>query len=194
MKSLSGDLHHVSKQYAWYHDPSSSGSPDILLTRLLYYIKWQSQKREFIQSNIYRILPKVNQIIYTLDPFCMPNIMTLAQAILQIVCSQGPLRIKWLSPKREIIQLNSESSSPDILFTRLLYYTKRQSWKREIIQSNIYRILPKVNQVIYTLDTFCMPNIMTLAQAVLQIFCSQGPLWVKCLNSKREIIQILTEF
>ena len=30
------------------------------------------------------------------------------------------------------------------------------------------RILPKVNQVIYTLDTICDPNIMTLAQAVLE--------------------------
>ena len=28
-----------------------------------------------------------------------------------------------------------------------------------------------------------------LAQAVLQIFCSQGPLWIKCLSPKREIIQ-----
>ena len=55
--------------------------------------------------------------------------------------------------------------------------------------SNIYRILPKVNQVIYTLDTFCMPNIMTLAQAILEIFCSQCPLWVKCVSEKRGIIQ-----
>ena len=39
---------------------------------------------------------------------------------------------------------------------------------------------PKVNQVIYTLDTICMVNIMILAQAVLHVFCSQGPLWVKC--------------
>ena len=43
-------------------------------------------------------------------------------------------------------------------------------WKREIIQPNIYRILPKVNQVIHTLDTICVPNIMILAHAVLQIF------------------------
>ena len=49
-----------------------------------------------------------------------------------------------------------------------------QNRKKEIIKSNIYRILPKVNQVIYTLDTICEPNIMTLAQAVLEIFCSQG--------------------
>ena len=35
----------------------------------------------------------------------------------------------------------------------LLYYTKCQSWKRKIIQPNIHRILPQVNQVIYTLDT-----------------------------------------
>ena len=32
----------------------------------------------------------------------------------------------------------------------------------------------KINQVIYTLDTSYDPNIMTLAQAVLEIFCSQA--------------------
>ena len=36
------------------------------------------------------------------------------------------------------------------------------SRKREIIQSNIYRILPKLNQVIYSLDTvydtICVPT------------------------------------
>ena len=32
----------------------------------------------------------------------------------------------------------------------------------------------KVNQVIYTLDTICDSNIMTLAQAVLDILCSQA--------------------
>ena len=46
--------------------------------------------------------------------------------------------------------------------------------KREIIQSLIYKILPKVNQVVYTLDTIYDSNIMTLAQAVLEIFCSQA--------------------
>ena len=46
--------------------------------------------------------------------------------------------------------------------------------KREIIQSWIYRILPKANQVIYTLDIICDANIMTLTQAVLEIFCSQA--------------------
>ena len=44
----------------------SSASPDILLTRLLYYIRCQSRKRDIIQSNIYRVLPKVNQVIYFL--------------------------------------------------------------------------------------------------------------------------------
>ena len=56
---------------------------------------------------------------------------------------------------------------PSILFTVLLYYNKCRSWKREIIQSNIYRILPHVNNVIYTLNTICEPNIMILAQAVM---------------------------
>ena len=49
-----------------------------------------------------------------------------------------------------------------------------------------YGLCPKVNQVIYTLDTIWMPNIMILVQAVLQTFCSQGHL---CLSLKRGIIQ-----
>ena len=103
---------------------------------------------------------KVNQVIYIMYPNCMPDITFLSQTVLQIFSSQG-----------------------------LLYYTKCQSQKREIIQSNIYRILPHVNQVIYSFGTICEPNIMILAQAVLEIFCSQGPLWVKCLSLKRAIIQ-----
>ena len=59
----------------------------------------------------------------------------------------------------------------DNLETRLLYYTNCQSWEREIIQPNIYRILLKVNQAIHILDIICMPNIMVKAQGVLQIFC-----------------------
>ena len=39
-----------------------------------------------------------------------------------------------------------------------------QSRKMGIIQSNIYRNLSKVNQVIYTLDAIGVPNIMILAQ------------------------------
>ena len=74
--------------------------------------------------------------------------------VLQIFCSQDPLWIKCLS------------------------------LKRRIIQSNVYKILPKVNQAIYNSDTICMPNIIILAQAVLHIFCSQGPLWVKCSSEK----------
>ena len=141
MKSESGDLHHVSQLYAWYHDPSSSGCPDILFTRLLFHTKRQSRKRELIQSTTYRNLPKVNQVIYTLDTFCIPNIMTLAQAVLEIVCSQGPLWVKCLRPKRGIIQ------------------------------SKFDRILWKVNQVLYIMYPNCKPDIMILAQAVLHIFC-----------------------
>ena len=42
----------------------------------------------------------------------------------------------------------------------------------------------KVNQVIYTLDTIFESNIMIIAQAVLQIFCWQSPLWATCLSEK----------
>ena len=133
----------MCKLQAWYHDPSSSGSPDILLTKLLYYTKCQSRKREIIQPNIYRILPKVNQLIYTMATVYMPNIMILAQAIIQIFCWQGFIGLQCVSRKREIIQ------------------------------PNIHRILRKINQVIYILDTICVSNIMILAQAVLQILCWQ---------------------
>ena len=43
--------------------------------------------------------------------------------------------------------------------------------KRGIIQSNIHRILRKVNQVICIMYPNSIPDIMILAQAVLQIFC-----------------------
>ena len=65
-------------------------------------------------------------------------------------------------------------------------FGKCQNRKRDIIQPSIYRILPKVNQVIYTLDKLCMPN-MILAQAVPQIhaFCSKGSIWLQCKSWKR---------
>ena len=72
--------------YAKYHDQSSSGSPDSLLIRFLYYTKCQSRKREIIQSNIYGILSKLNQVIYTLETICMPKIMIIAQAVVLVFC------------------------------------------------------------------------------------------------------------
>ena len=85
-------------------------------------------KSEKEDNSANRILPTVNQVIYTLDIIC----------------------------------------KPDILLTRLPYYTKCQSRRKEIIQPNIYRILPKVNQVIYMLDTVYMPNIMILAHGLIR--------------------------
>ena len=83
-------------------------------------------------------------ILYTLDTNCMPYIMILAQAVIQILWSQDSVWVKCLS------------------------------LKRDILQSNIHRILQKLNQVIYIMYPNCMPDIMTLAQAVLQIFMSYG--------------------
>ena len=57
------------------------------------------------------------------------------------------------------------------------------------VSSKFYGICSNVNQAIYTLDTICKPNIMILAQAVLQIICSQGPLGVKCRSLKRGTLQ-----
>ena len=110
----------------------------------LQCISWKSG---IIQSNIRRILWNVNQVICIMYPNSIPDIMVLAQAVLQ--------KFHW----QDCFNL-----------PRLLYFTKCQSQKREIIKPNIYRILPKLNQVIYTLDTICESNIMILAQANLQIF------------------------
>ena len=51
---------------------------------------------------------------------------------------------------------------------------KMPKTERGIIHLNIHRILQKVNKVIYIMYPNCMPDIMILAQAVLQIFMSQG--------------------
>ena len=144
MKRQPGHLHYVPKQYAWYRDPSSNSSLDILLTMLFYYTKCQSRKREIIQPNIYGILPKFNQIMYTSDTICMPKIMIISQAVLQVFCWHGPICVKFLS------------------------------MKRGIIQSNIHWILWKIKQVICIMYSTYMPGIMSLDQAVLQIVCWQS--------------------
>ena len=41
------------------------------------------------------------------------------------------------------------------------------------------------NQFIYTLDTNCEPNIMTLAQVVLERYCSQGDIGLKSNNIEK---------
>ena len=63
------------------------------------------------------------------------------------------------------------NSSLDILFTRLFLYKMR--------------VGSKVNQFIYTLVCYYMPNIRILAKLVLQIFCSQGCSNTKCLSLKK---------
>ena len=84
-------------------------------------------------------------------------------------CSRKPAMyltasLRWHRQADENIdQCVTASGSPDILFIMLLYYTNCQSQKREIIQPYIYKILHKVDQVIYTLDTICVPIIMILA-------------------------------
>ena len=74
----------------------------------------------------------------------MPNIRILAKAILKIFCSQA-------------VPIHNA-------------YVR----KRGITPPKIYEIGSNVNQFIYILVCNYMPNIMILAKAVLQIFCSQG--------------------
>ena len=57
--------------------------------------------------------------------------------------------------------------------------------KRGVPQPKIYRIGSKVNQFIYTLVCNYMPNSRILAKVVLQIFCSRGCSYTKCLCPKK---------
>ena len=66
----------------------------------------------------------------------------------------------------------------DMLASKDNLETRCQGQKRGIIQSNIYRNLPKVNQVMYTVHTICVPNIMILSQ-MLQMFCWHGSIGLK---------------
>ena len=113
---------------------------------------------------------------------------------LQLFCSQNfPIAKKCKFEKGSITRLNifrilskvtwaiytlDPNSIPNIIslsqavFTRFPFSHKALSPKRGITQLNIFGILSKVNQVIYTLDPNYMPNIMSLAQPALQIFCS----------------------
>ena len=105
---------------------------------------------------MYRLMLNVNQVIYILDIICMPNIMIKAQGVLQIFCWQGPLWVKCLS------------------------------LKRYVIQSSIHRTLWNVNQVIYIMFPNSMPDIVILAQAVLQMFCWQGCFTIQNAESEKE--------
>ena len=62
-------------------------------------------------------------------------------------------------------------------------------WKRGISQPKIFGIRSKVNQFTYTLVCNLMPNIRILAKLALQIFCSQGCSYTKCLCLKRGVTQ-----
>ena len=58
--------------------------------------------------------------------------------------------------------------------------------KKGVTQLKIYGINSKVNQFIYTLVCNNMPNIRILAKGVLQVFCSHGCSYTKCLCKKKE--------
>ena len=113
------------------------------------------QKRGVTQPKIYEIGSKFNQFIYTWVCNYMPNIRIPAKVVLQIFCSQGCSYTKCLCPKRGVTQ------------------------------PKIYGIGSKFNHFINTLVYNYMLNIRILAKAVLQILCSQGCSYTKCLSPKK---------
>ena len=119
------------------------------------YTKCICPKKGSNSAKIYGIVSKFHWFMYTLVCNYMPNIVNLAKAVLQIFCSRG------CSYKMPVCE------------------------KRRVTQPKIYGIGSKDNQFIYTLVCNYMPNIRILAKAVLQIFCSQGCSYTKCLCMKK---------
>ena len=83
-----------------------------------------------------------------------------------------------------IAQDPSQSGSSEILFTRLFLYKMPVFEKGSNSTKNLQNRF-KVNQFIYTLVRNYMANIRILAKAVLQISCSQGCSYTKCLCPKK---------
>ena len=120
------------------------------------YTKRLCPKKWSNSTKFYGIDSKVNQFIYTLVCTYMPNIRILAKAVLQIFCSKVVTIQNALCPKK--------GNKP----------------------IEIFGIDSKVNLFIYTLVCNYMPNIRILAKVVLQIFCSQGCSYTKCLCPNKE--------
>ena len=140
----------------------------------------------------------------------MPNIRILAKAVLPIFCSQGCSYTKCLCPetgvtKPEIYETGSKvnqfiytlvyNNKPNIRILAKLFFSYFVNKvvpiqnacvrKRRVTQPQIYGISSKVNQFNFTLVCYYMPNIRILARVFLQIFCSHGCSYTKCLCLKK---------
>ena len=166
-------------------------------------LKGNGLKKKIIQNFIMEYLQKLISSSTTEACNCMLNIWILAKAVLQIFCSQGCSYSKCLCLKKGSnstknflnrcksysvhlhlrlslyakLQDPSRSGSSDILFTRLFIHSRKGSITPE--QQDRWR----KNKIRVSL--FFHVNIRILAKEVLQIFCSQGSSYTKCLCPKK---------
>ena len=77
-----------------------------MLVTMSHMAKLPKSEMDTILSNFHRILQKVKQIIYIMYPNCMPDIMILAQAVLQILLYYT----RCQSRTGDIIQSNTQGS------------------------------------------------------------------------------------
>ena len=123
----------------------------------------------------------------------MPNIRILAQVVLQILQSQGCdcvrkmgvtqpniYGIGWF--KHIYFKSNIHGNYNIVTYINIIGSERRHY---SLFGSSPKGIGSKVNQFIYTLVCNYMPNIRILAKAVLQIFCSKGCSYTKCLCLKK---------
>ena len=104
----------------------------------------------------YGICSNVNQFIFTLVCNYRQNIRILVKAVLQIF-------------NHKVVPIQNACVQ-----------------KTGVTHPKIFGINSKVNQFIYTLVSNYKPNIRILTKTVLQIFCSQGCSYTKCLRPKKE--------
>ena len=110
--------------------------------------------------------------------------MILAQGLLEIFCSQGALFVERLSLKRDIIQSTFHRISWNVYQVIYIMYPNYTPDIMTLAQSVLQIFCSQSCFFIYSLDTMYVPNIVILAQSVLQILCSQCPLWAECLSEK----------
>ena len=154
-------------------------------------------KRGVTQQKIYGIGSKVNQFIYILIcnyvKYQDPSLSGSSDILFTRLFIHS--RKRGLTPERQDCRRKKKRVRlffmymPHINFKNFVHKVvpiqNACVRKRGVTQPKTYRIGSKVYQFIYTLVCNYIPNIRILAKAVLQVFCSQGCSYTKCLCPKK---------
>ena len=90
-----------------------------------------------------------NQVIYTLDTICEPNIMILVQAVLEVFCSQGSIGLQWESRKKkaQTDHGQAQTNMPPQLLRSVFFFHCIKQYK-------------KSNEKLYHMGIFLLVNLL----------------------------------